>query len=145
MNAMASQIISLTIVCLTVYSGADQRKHQSSASLAFVWGIHLWPVNSPHKGPVTRKYFYSMTSSCWDVQQAVINRWTPLVANWNTLKVKYCNLGWISSPKVVGNLMEESHHKYATVISFPHYQINQTDTILCNTLRVDASWHHIPH
>ena len=32
--------------------GADQRKHQSSASLAFVWGIHRWPVNSPHKGPV---------------------------------------------------------------------------------------------
>ena len=35
--------------------GADQRKHQSSASLAFVWGIHRWPVNSSHKGPVTRK------------------------------------------------------------------------------------------
>ena len=36
---------------------ADQRKHQSSWSLAFVWGIHRWPVNSPHKGPVTRKVF----------------------------------------------------------------------------------------
>ena len=36
---------------------ADQRKHQSSASLAFVRGIHLWPVNSPHKGPVTGKMF----------------------------------------------------------------------------------------
>ena len=45
----ASHITSLTIVCLTVYSGADQRKHQSSASLAFVRGIHWWPVNSPHK------------------------------------------------------------------------------------------------
>ena len=33
----------------------DQRKHQSSASLAFVRGIHRWPVNSPHKWPVTRK------------------------------------------------------------------------------------------
>ena len=32
-------------------------KHQSSASLAFVRGIHRWPVNSPHKGPVTRKMF----------------------------------------------------------------------------------------
>ena len=40
MTAIASQIISLTIVCSTVYSGAHQRKHQSSASLAFVWGIH---------------------------------------------------------------------------------------------------------
>ena len=37
--------------------GADQRKHQSSASLVFVRWIHRWPVNSPHKGPVTRKMF----------------------------------------------------------------------------------------
>ena len=55
MGTIASQITSLTIVCSTVYSGADQRKHQSSASLAFVRGIHRWPVNSPHKWPVTRK------------------------------------------------------------------------------------------
>ena len=33
------------------------RKYQSSASLAFVRGIHRWPVNSPHKWPVTRKMF----------------------------------------------------------------------------------------
>ena len=55
MGAMASQITSLTIVYSIVYSGANQRKHQSSASLAFVGGIHRRPVNSPHKGPVTRK------------------------------------------------------------------------------------------
>ena len=55
MGAMTSQITSLTIVYSTVYSGADQRKHQSSASLAFVRGIG--PVNSPHKWPVTRKMF----------------------------------------------------------------------------------------
>ena len=57
MSAMASQITSLTIVYSTVYSGADQRKHQSSASLAFVRGIHRGPVNSPHKGRVTWKMF----------------------------------------------------------------------------------------
>ena len=57
MSAIASQITSLTIVYSIVYSDADQRKHQSSASLAFVWGIHRWPVNSPHKWPVTRKMF----------------------------------------------------------------------------------------
>ena len=56
-GTMASQITSLRIVYSTVYSGTDQRKHQSSASLAFVRGIHRWPVNSPHKGPVTRKMF----------------------------------------------------------------------------------------
>ena len=55
MGAIASLITSLTIVYLTVYSDADQRKHQSSASLAFVWGIHRGPVNPPHKWPVTRK------------------------------------------------------------------------------------------
>ena len=53
MDAVASQITSLTIVC----SGTDERKHQSSTSLAFVLGIHRWPVNSPHKWPVTRKRF----------------------------------------------------------------------------------------
>ena len=57
MAAMASQITSFTIVYSTVYSGVDQRKYQSSASLAFVRGIHRWPVNSPHKGPVTRNVF----------------------------------------------------------------------------------------
>ena len=57
MGTIASQITSLTIVYSTVYSGADQSKHQSSASLAFVWGIHRGPVNSPHKWPVTRKMF----------------------------------------------------------------------------------------
>ena len=50
MGSMASQITSLTIVYSAVYSGADQRKHQSSASLAFVRGIHRWPVNSRTKG-----------------------------------------------------------------------------------------------
>ena len=57
MGVMASQIISLVIVYSTFYSGTDHRKHQSSTSLAFVLGIHLWPLNSPHKGPVTRKMY----------------------------------------------------------------------------------------
>ena len=55
MGAMASRITSLTIVYSTVYSSADQRKHQSPASLALVRGIRRGPVNSPHKWPVTRK------------------------------------------------------------------------------------------
>ena len=57
MGAVASQITSLVIVYASAYSGTDQRKHQSSASLAFVRGIHRQPVNSPHKWPVTRKMF----------------------------------------------------------------------------------------
>ena len=54
---MACQITTVSIVCSTVCSGADQRKRQSSASLAFVRGIHWSPVDSPHKGPLTRKMF----------------------------------------------------------------------------------------
>ena len=58
LNELAGvSITSLKIVYSTVYSRADQRKHQISASLAFVRGIHRWPVNSPHKWPVTWKMF----------------------------------------------------------------------------------------
>ena len=57
MSMMASQITDISIVYMTVCLGANQRKHQSSASLAFERGIHRWPVNSPHKEPVTRKMF----------------------------------------------------------------------------------------
>ena len=57
MGAIASQITSLTVIYSTVYSDAGQRKHQSSTSVTFVRGIHRWPINYPHKGPVTRKIF----------------------------------------------------------------------------------------
>ena len=57
MNSMASQITGVSIVYSTVCSGADQRKPESFASLSFVWGIYRWPVNSPHKRPVTQKMF----------------------------------------------------------------------------------------
>ena len=67
MGATTSQITSLTIVPSTAYSGEDQRKHQSFASLAFVRTIHRWPVNSPHRWPVRRKCFHLMTSSCWRI------------------------------------------------------------------------------
>ena len=53
LSAMAFQITSLTIVYSTVYSGADQINHKSSASQAFVWGIHMYPPN----GPVSRTMF----------------------------------------------------------------------------------------
>ena len=74
MSKVASQITSLTIVYSTVYSGPDQTKHQSSASLAFVRGIHRGPVNSPHKWPVNaedvsiwwrhHELWHSLLTSC---------------------------------------------------------------------------------
>ena len=76
---MASQITSFIIVYWTVYSGTDQRKHQNSASLAFVWGIHQWPMNSPHKWPVTRKIFpfddVIMFHSVWDLFPFTHTQW----------------------------------------------------------------------
>ena len=83
MSAMASQITSITMVYSTVYSGADQRKHQSPASLAFV-GIHRWPVNSPHKGPVTRKVVPFVTSSyqwCGALIFSLLLAWTNFLTN----------------------------------------------------------------
>ena len=86
-SAMASQITCVSIVYSAVCSDADQRKHQSSASLAFVRGIHRWPVNSPHKGLKTRKKIHLMTSSCFPkisvdlddglAQRHCLNKWWP--------------------------------------------------------------------
>ena len=84
MDTMASQITSLTIVYSTVYSGGDQRKHQSSALLAIVRGIHRWPVTSPHKGPATRIMFpfddviMYMTRLEWvetNLFSEIVNKW----------------------------------------------------------------------
>ena len=69
MSAMASKITGASVIYLTVCSRVDQRKHQCSASLALVRGIHWWPVNSPHKGPVTRKRF--------PFDDAIVKSWSP--------------------------------------------------------------------
>ena len=84
MSEIASQITSLTIVYSTVLSGADQSKHQSSASLAFVWEIHRWPVNFPHKWPVTRKIF-----PFDDVIMPYLDRW--LYNRWNLWYENNCD------------------------------------------------------
>ena len=90
-SPMASQIASLTIVYSTVYSGADQRKHTSSESLAFVRWIHRCPVNSPHKGSVTRKMF-----PCDDVIKIRVHC---RVIEWGTWNVVWETIGNIHIPK----------------------------------------------
>ena len=82
MGTIASQITSLTIVYSTVYSGADQSKHQSSASLAFVWGIHRGPVNSTHKWPVTRKMFPFDDVIMWKLLWKKIENMWPFCSKW---------------------------------------------------------------
>ena len=63
MSAMASPITGVWTACSVVCSGYHQRKHQSSASLAFVRGIPWWPVDTPHKGQWRWKCHLLMTSS----------------------------------------------------------------------------------
>ena len=67
MGTIASQITSLTIVYSIVYSDLDQRKHQSSASLAFVGGIHRDRWIPRTKGQLRGKCFHLMTSSCFQI------------------------------------------------------------------------------
>ena len=111
MGAMASQITSLTIVLSTVYSDADQRKHQSSASLAFVRGIHRGPVNSPHKGPVTRKMFPFDDVMMMYFRRSCVST-SSCTSPWPT--VTTCTqsglLGWVGS---------SSHPGWAASLSMP--------------------------
>ena len=55
MSAMASQITGVSMVCSTVCPGAGQKKTSKLRVTGLLGGIHRRPVNSPNKGPVTRK------------------------------------------------------------------------------------------
>ena len=84
MGMMASQITNLMIIYSTFYSGTDQRNHQSSASLDFVWGIHQWPVNSPHIWTVTRKMilFDDVIMLGLKLSEVLIFNWLSLAQIW---------------------------------------------------------------
>ena len=86
MSKMASQITSVSIGFSTVCSGADQSKHQSSVSLAFVRGIHRWPVNHRHKGPVTRKMFPFDDVLMWFSCMGVYRMFSFIRHYWNSMK-----------------------------------------------------------
>ena len=135
MGAVASEITSLTIVYSTVYSGADQRKHQSSASLAFVRGIHRWPVSSPHKWPVTRKMFpfdddimtYLQYVQMWRWQR---NRmWLFLIAitlsDQNCMSIRFWN---VQSQSATGNTFWRKH------IFYELDREKQSSNILCQVI-----------
>ena len=104
MCTMAFQITSLSTVYSDVCSGAHQRKQQSSVILAFMRGIHRWPVGSPHKGPVTRKML--MTSS-WTTRILWFDSWFSYVCHTSTPTRKRIAvpqnmiLAWPFSPKCV--------------------------------------------
>ena len=103
MGAIASQITSLTIVYSIVYSDADQRKHQSSASLAFVRGSHRGPVNSPHKWPVTRKMFPFDDVIMGSIQTCCSNRTKSFF--W----LKFIIIAWIALDTLGQSCINEMH------------------------------------
>ena len=103
MSMMASQITSLTIVYSSVYWAADQRKHQISASLAFVRGIRRWPVNSLHRWPVAGKMLpfddvimRSLKSWWYDkcVPQRQLNTCMSLIDHWYPSIMKMIQHGY---------------------------------------------------
>ena len=90
-STMAFQITCVSIVCPTVGSDVDQRKHYSSASLAFVRGFDRWLVYSPHhKRPVKRKMLpFTLTlSQC--TLAGPVDIGMPLECHWLT----QCSLGY---------------------------------------------------
>ena len=127
MGTIASQITSLTIVYSTVYSDADQRKHQSYVLLAFVRGIHRGPVNSPHKWQVTRKMFqFDDVIRCWSLFMMMAWCGTPLLNRRSRCR-------WFETPwfyfskhlyefmwcwhvlKVISYVMQSVHRQYSTL------------------------------
>ena len=99
MGTIASQITSLTIVYSTVYSDADQRKHQSSASLAFVWGIHRDRWIPRTNGQLRGKCFHLMTSSwnefslkhleCYISEALLLKEWNMSASEYNAVRINW--------------------------------------------------------
>ena len=101
MSPMAFQITHFPIVCSAVCSSADQRKHQSSAPLAFVRGIHWWPVDSPHKSQKHGKYLHLMASSCREIHVLDL----PLSVRVVLLTLGNCT----SSPEILVAILKDIH------------------------------------
>ena len=141
MTTMASQITSLTVVYSTVYSDADQRKHQSSASLAFVWGLHRDRWIPRTKGQLRGKWFHLMTSLWTDVESdatyiklALCSHW--LSSQWKCKMsspnfIKSCNwkgifqrsffvIKLIKRMFLKTNIYHSSAHKYSFCRQFLH-------------------------
>ena len=117
MTTIASQITSLTVVYSIVYSDPDQRKLQSSASLAFVWGIHRDRWIPRTKGQLRGKCFHLMTSSWWLSARLV----TPLLTHWS-----YCSLvlnHWCMSVNIVPH--DELGPAYLKIFQVC-FQVNKT-------------------
>ena len=164
MGAMASQITNVSIVCSTACSGSDQLRYQSSATLAFMRIIHRWPVDSHHKGPVTRKMFpfddvimYSSDSSTlhmgYQIDSAAnfhgfpfslyprIQLWCQKSIN-NSLK--WWKLIILASPIFPFRVVKMSISNRPTVTILPHWPLRDVELIsqayLSNRIYEFISW-----
>ena len=130
MSAVASQITSVPIVWSTVCSGADHRKHQGSASLAFLWVIHWWPVNFPHKRPVTRKMFPfdDVTIRIGITYQFTSERWR---------KLSSLNSGaryWLWSTNIIFELLGLGEASISLLVILAMIMTQPTCTVICQSI-----------
>ena len=114
MNAMASQISSVLIVCSTVCSGTDQRKHQSSASVALLRRIHRSPVDSSHKGPVMCKMFPFDDIIMFCTKVGYCGIWDSCIVGFARLdycvQVESWSIHWVHSIRPTIRVLTISHH-----------------------------------
>ena len=138
MTTMASQITSLTVVYSTVYSDADQRKHQSSASLAFVWGIHRDRWIPRTKGQLRGKCFHLMTSSC-DARDVFVAAIMQMLVNNISPFMCFKNFWWFAPLHLCINV--NPNHKYYD-ITIPRHTISYrclflfSPVIICVNCRI---------
>ena len=126
MSAIASQITSLTIVYSIVYSDADQRNHQSSASLAFVWGIHRDRWIPRTKGQLRGKCFHSMTSSCIFVTHLItiiikleVSPFS-LMLYFSVVVYQMCKAGYLL-PLLCDYMMARRAYSFVSTLHLLHY------------------------
>ena len=135
-SAQCYQHMGISSVCSTVCSDVDPRKHQSSASLAFVRGVHRWSVDSPHKGPVTRKMFpFDDVIKCkhfpryrpfvWGIHRWPVN--SPHKSQWRGALMFSLICAWINvwvNNREAGDLRRHRIHYDVTVM--------ELSWVLCN-------------
>ena len=128
LGAMESQITCLTIVYWTIYSGADQRKHQSSTSLAVVRGIHQCPVNSPHKWPITQIFLF-----IWWRHHAMEQPIMQLAVFWGSFTNRLRPHQWNPVIFLVGLILIL---RTLSGLQFPHFTVTE-HVVACVTLWPD--------
>ena len=118
-SAIASQITGVSIINSTACYGADKRKHQSSASLASVSEIHRWPVNSSHKGSITRKMFpfdnviMTITHWPWTHTMKHLEQWlNVLVHNLSRVHLTYSQFSQLIRRNIFGRMYSTDPFKF---------------------------------